>query len=304
MNHSLKIKNLKLKIIGLLIILLCSGSITEQVFAQSLLISPPKTEVSLIPGHQTEGEVHITNTSDTPLTVSLSAQDFVVKEKGIPVFNVKSDFLLASWIGITPDRLTISPQDSESIYYYIKIPQNAEPGGHYAAIVVSPLSAESSSSASIQTEVATLIEGVVPGSRITNWTTTLSSGKKWYEHGPLDLVLHTTNEGNIHTSVSGSVELRNIFGTTVHSQSISKTNIFPKTSLDQSFSMGAGFLWGPYTATVKLQNSLDNSTRVQRAVVWVVPWKLLAAAFLGLAVLISVIVLVKRKPSIPTEISN
>src|ERR1035437_10872751 len=146
----LKTENLKLKIIFVLFFTFCvlGFMFARQALAQdakrAFTLSYPTLTHQLNPGDRTEGITRITNQSSTSLTFKLSIQDYVVLDTiGTPTIlppnTLSNKYSAAAWIGVTPETFTLNPGEKQTINYYVQVPANARPGGHYAAIIYTPV---------------------------------------------------------------------------------------------------------------------------------------------------------------------
>lgn len=110
--------------------------ISHSVFA--LTVSPPVIELGGNPGQEVKSEIRLFNETDQDVTVWTSTADFKAKEgeEGEPAFyeSTQEENDLSKWIKIVPGPITIPPLSWQSIPFSVEIPDNADPGGHYAAV--------------------------------------------------------------------------------------------------------------------------------------------------------------------------
>jgi hypothetical protein len=113
-------------------------------------------------------------------------------------------------------------------------PANALPGGHYAAIVYSPDAGiiGSSTGASIQTNVGTLVYVTIPGDINQSAAIQTFSAPKFSEFGPIDFKSTIKNSSDIHIQPVGSIIVKNWFGGQTAKLALDETNIFPYTTRD------------------------------------------------------------------------
>ena len=102
-------------------------------YAHALTISPARVEISGDPGQTLRGKYLLINEQNEPKTFYSSFENFEAQgETGAPNF-VAANEGLGTWIA--SDRtVTLGPNESRELIYTIKIPENAEPGGNFAAI--------------------------------------------------------------------------------------------------------------------------------------------------------------------------
>lgn len=110
----------------------------------SLSISPLKFEFDITSSASTKEKIKVTNTWDTPITLYSSKEDFIAwDDTGTPQFvkpenQTNPEYSLSNWITIEDENITLAPKESREVYFSVKVPQNAEPGWHYAAVFFSP----------------------------------------------------------------------------------------------------------------------------------------------------------------------
>ena len=99
----------------------------------ALTISPIRLEINGNPGETVNSKITITNESEGFNTYYPSFTNFEASgETGNPSFvEAKND--LGTWI-TTDDSISLKPKESKEIQFQIKIPNDAEPGGHFASV--------------------------------------------------------------------------------------------------------------------------------------------------------------------------
>src|SRR6185312_993556 len=112
----------------------------------SVSITPPLFQLSIVPGQTCRSSVKIVNNNQIPVTYYAHAVDFAASDESgnaqyIPLVDEASDperatYSLASWIDLPMPSVTIAAGSSADIPFTVSVPSNAEPGGHYAAILV------------------------------------------------------------------------------------------------------------------------------------------------------------------------
>ena len=194
------------------------------VFAQSQSISvtPPLFQLSIKPGDVWQSTVRVVNTNNFPLTVFADVVNFVPEGEGglgkfMPVLNkdeIKAT--LAEWIDIAQGPYTIPEGRTQEISFFVDIPQDASPGGHFAAILVStePPKSDTGPLALVTTQtVATLfftrIEGdVIEKASIREFSVVDRS----IELPVAEFSLRVENKGNVHIQPRGNIIITNMWG--------------------------------------------------------------------------------------------
>jgi hypothetical protein len=141
-----------------------SGVLLSGPFSASALsITPPRVELKGNPGETVIQDMTLTNdTKSTQIYYSSFANFEAQGETGNPAF-VESKEDLGSWMN-TEESVALKAGQSIIVPVTIKIPSNAEPGGHFAAVFwgTTP-NATSGSAVSIGAKVGMLVLLSVPG---------------------------------------------------------------------------------------------------------------------------------------------
>ncbi|MDD4476861.1 MAG: hypothetical protein PHY40_01745 [Patescibacteria group bacterium] len=188
----------------------------------SLTVTPPLFQVVLEPGEEWASKLKIVNTNGYDLTVYAVAMDFSADGedghgKFTPVIKDKNDSeSLAGWINVSKKPIFIPAEKSAELPFAVKIPDNVQPGGHYAAILVGTAPTDGNvngSAIKISTMVSSLffvkIKGdVLEKGRIREFKTE----KYFYQEPNAIFDLRFENEGNVHLQPKGDVVIYNMWG--------------------------------------------------------------------------------------------
>ncbi len=280
--------------------------------ADALTVSPVKLELRGDPGATVGSSFRLINEQDSETTFYVSFANFEAQgEDGTPSF-VESGTDLATWIRLIPAELnsvTLAPGASQDIYFEVNIPEDATPGGHFAAIFwgTSPESAGESMDLGLGAKVGILtflsVNGQVDeeGGLIEFG---LAEDKKVYNTLPVDFYYRFQNDGGDRVVPQGMISIKNIFGveTDEVSANLSESNVLPlsvrrfEVSWGESLTEEAQTFWdrveaqwdqfafGPYKAEITLTYGTEQSTVVSELRFWAFPWQLLLV--LGLSLLL------------------
>ncbi|MEM2947064.1 MAG: hypothetical protein QXN96_02360 [Candidatus Bathyarchaeia archaeon] len=277
--------------------------------ASALTISPPLMEFDARPGDALVDVVKLYNETNEPLTLTASVQNFkALGETGTPEFlPVEEKVGLASWIKLDETEVTLAPQERKSVLFTINVPGDAEPGGHFAGILWSAgtptAAAPGEAAVGIVAKTGTLILVRVAGEvneagRIVEFSTDKTS----YNYLPVNFTVRFENTGNVHLKPTGTIEIRNMWGTKVAQMAVNENlaNVLPKsirrfeaTWQKEALPLGASEwqkerqngAWGKYTAVVTLSYGIDGSVVQAKTSFWVFPWRV-ALFYLVLLVII------------------
>ncbi|HUO50797.1 MAG TPA: hypothetical protein VMU25_04515 [Candidatus Paceibacterota bacterium] len=280
--------------------------------ALSVSITPPLFQLAISPGESWSSSIKVINNNDSAVTYYAQAMDFEADgETGnpslIPVIaeatsTDKSSYSLASWITLSGGPVTIAPGQAGEVPFTISVPPNAEPGGHYAAILVGtqPTSApETGTRVNVSSYVSSLllvqIKGdVIEKGRIREFSTSQSL----YQSPSAEFVLRFENTGNTHVKPMGEVTIYNMWGKERGKIAINQDdgnfgNVLPKSIRRFEFSWSGDenpFDIGLYSAVATLSYGENEKQNVSATTYfWVVPIVPVSIALAILAFLIFLI---------------
>jgi hypothetical protein len=291
----------------LLTIVSISGIAFAQEVQRTYTVINPQIEVKLNPGGRSEGTTELVNDTNAPLTFNLTVRDYVVNDtNGTPTFlpagTFNNKYSAASWIAIDPGTITLTPHQVQKINYYIQVPANARPGGHYAGIVYAPATkTEQKTGGIINTQIGSLFYVTVNGPITENSIVSKFFANSFQEYGPVKVLTQIENLGDLHITPKASITVSGLFFNST--QNLPTHNIFPETTRDFQNSIGQTFMIGRYKATLMGSYGVNNNMPLVAGIYfWVFPWKLaLVIVLIIVAIVLAVLYLRKRKKNGPTE---
>jgi len=260
----------------------------------TLSVTPPLFQLNIGPGEFWASSVKTINTNPYELTLYASVMNFEAQgETGqgkiTPIIEEDpeaSGNSLAHWIEISKDPIIVPRETSVEIPFSVRIPQNAPPGGHYAAILVGtrPLDdgVEGSSVIKVSSLVSSLLFVSVRGEVIEEGNIReFLTDKTFYQEPDVTFTLRFENEGNVHLKPQGDITIYNMWGKERGKLPINhKTNfgnVLPKST--RKFILewrgeGNFFEAGRYKAVTVLTFGKEARQNVSRTTYfWVVPLK-------------------------------
>lgn len=275
------------------------------VFAQedklSLTITPPLFQPTIAPGTDWTTTLRIVNTNPYRVNVHARVVSFMPDgETGNPSFAHINENLvpnpseLAGWIEIPKGDLTIAPGASYELPFTIKVPPDAAPGGHYAAILVGtrPPEKVEGGGAAVGTLLSALIFLRVPGDIIEDGAIRDFYPKHLVVTAPEQtFTLRFENRGNTHLVPQGEIVIKNMWGKErgriVVNEKSSFGNVLPRTTRKFVFiwkGEPSAFDIGRYHAEAVLAFGVEAKQSAVRSVYfWIIPWKPVTAMAVGLA---------------------
>lgn len=268
---------------------------------QVMSVTPPLFQLSINPGDIWQSSVKVVNGNPYPLTVYAELFNFkAVGEAGqgrfIPLGEAGGDnATLAEWITLPSGPYVIPPEQTADVSFFVEVPENASPGGHYAAIQISTEPPKNTN------ELAVLTSQVVTSLLFMRVEGDMHEAATIREFRALDAFLDVPdatfslrfeNKGNVHLQPKGDIQITNMWGTERGTIPVNYQthygNVLPGTIRDFNFSWKSEFKMtdiGRYKAIATLgygENEIKNVTAV--AYFWVIPikWTLIVLTILGI----------------------
>lgn len=226
----LKAKSDKFILFILIVIFFTLGY--SETFA--LTLSPVRLEIGGDPGQELIEEMTLMNDTGSIQTFYSSFANFEAQgETGNPAF-VESRDDLDKWME-TEESVTLEPGTSLIVPIKIKIPNDADPGGHFAAVFWGTTPGQADGSVlSIGAKVGMLVLLSVSGDikeegGLLGFSTV--GNKFWYNTLPVSFIYRFQNNGSDRIKPMGQAKIRNTFFIRVDSidPNISQGNILPSS---------------------------------------------------------------------------
>lgn len=274
--------------------------------SQELQVSPARHNLEVNPGETVSLDFKFYNLGDKTISGIIKASDFIVTDNsGTPQIldqtltgdAVMPRFSGAAWVTLPFDRISIAASDQAPVRLTINIPSDARPGGRYVAVYFEPSTTNQVDTNTINDNTAAIISQRIAGLiylRVKgpiNEKAMISRlfGPSFLEYGPITVETEILNRGDYHIRPRGSVSLKNLFSSTTDQKPIDEVNIFPDSSRSYKYSLGTKWMFGRYSVNIAAAYG-DGGQIIQRSVdVWVFPWKIALAIFLGLIILLIVL---------------
>ncbi len=230
-----------------------------------LAVSPHTFEIDFFPGESITKEIKITNKSEAAFPMLVRVVNFTASdETGSTSFDeVSEDPSISSrkWFEIENPNFILDAGETEKVNFTISVPENAEPGGHYAVMFFEPqlpsfyfeedkprvvpvigvLFLSSVKTFTLEPEVKEKLEVVefaVPKEErlvaLENLTSAFIGGivqaaseVTITKKSPSNFILRIQNNDIYHIKPFGKVLILNIFGKKVGEAEVPKTTILP-----------------------------------------------------------------------------
>ena len=301
-------------IIGLLAILFGYAiNKAQAVDRLALTITPPLFQMAIGPGEIWQSSLKIVNTNPYDLVVYASTMNFEAGgEEGqgrfVPVLaNDAASHSLAKWIEITPEPIFLPRGKSADIPFTVRIPQDAEAGGHYAAILVGTRPGNENANGAnilVSSQVSSLFLARINGDiREEGHIREFRTNRTVYEKPDIDFILRFENTGNVHLQPQGEIAIFNMWGGEMGKITINEKsdfgNVLPRSIRKFVFNWqrSLNFLeMGRYKAVAAISYGKEERQNISRAVYfWILPIKPLIGAAISFLIFILIIVFLIRR---------
>lgn len=284
---------------------------TNEIYAGSAIqLTPTSLEFDLELGETLiSQDFNLFNPSneDTQLMTIKIADFFVDDETGS--YRILQEphprYSLSQWLSVEPQEVTLEPLEIQNLTITMRAPQSAEPGGHYAMLIIE--SRESDSTRDPEGVLVQPVGGVaapllatVPGDM--SWKGRLLEflPVSFKNTGPVDFMLRFQNQGTVHYKPRGKIEIFDFLDNKVGETQIQPTRVFPQTIRRLETTWDRYLLIGKYhaRATVNFGEPGNEEMATAEITFWAFPYK---AAAVILVTTIIVILVTKLKKQTEEE---
>ncbi len=288
-------------------VFLLPSSVSRAQEAQIMSVTPPLFQLSVVPGGIWQSSIKVVNSNPYPLTVYAEVVNFeALGEFGqgrfTPLIGQEKDgSMLASWINIPVGPHVIPNEQSKEISFFVEVPKDASPGGHYAAVLITTQPPENSKErVAVRTSQAVTslffarVEGDIDERGTIREFTTANS---FLQRPEAEFSLRFENQGNVHLQPKGNIIITNMWGTErgmipINSQT-HFGNVLPKSIRNFEFTWKSDYKVtdvGRYKAIVTLAYGEDGIKSASAITYfWVIPVK---ATLITLLILFTCIALI------------
>jgi len=242
-----------------------------------LRLSPPTFEISANPGDTIKNVIRVQNISEKNIRVVVDKRNFtaVGEEGSVGLTEEETSFSLASWMTPGWPEFDLPAKSNISFPFEIRIPLNAEPGGHFGSLIFKICGLlPGQAGAGVSQELGALILLQIAGK--TKEEATLESfqvKRSLWEYGPVEFEARVKNEGNVHLKPHGSLSITNVFGKQVANIPIEGRNVLPGAIRKIPFSWDRKNLFGHYVATLSLGYGDKGKALITTTSFWGFPYR-------------------------------
>jgi len=257
-------------------------------------VSPPTFEITGNPGDTITNVIRVENMGTSNLKLAVDRRNFTAigEDGAVGLTEEENGFSLSSWLSVEPTSTSINAKSTKNFKYTIKVPLNAEPGGHFGSIIFRTIPEEKleGSGASLAQEVGSLILLKIAGS--TQEEAKIDSfkpAKDFFEYGPVTLEARVSNMGNVHVRPRGTITISNLFGQKVATLSLDSKNVLPGAIRKLDTVWDTKWRLGRYTATLVMVYGADQTQRASITNFVVLPYKIVIIVVVILLIVLKVL---------------
>ena len=264
----------------------------------SLSVTPPLFQITIQPGTDWASSIKAINPNPYEIVVRAEAVNFTAEGEGghgrfVPIRDVPDENTLAGWIDIGAGDIVIPPEKTVDVPFTIRVPENASPGGHYAAVFIGtrppqaslapggpPQESGAGPAIRVSSSVTSLIFVRIPGNVVEAGSIIdFVSENLFYQKPDVTFNLRFENTGNVHLRPQGDITIYTMWGRERGKIFINEKtefgNVLPESVRKFNFQWKGEesiFDAGRYRAVATLTYGVENRQNVSRETIfWVVP---------------------------------
>lgn len=273
--------------------------------ANTLKISPIRTDIQVKPGDKTTVNVTVTNLTGSDITLAAIENDFIQgDENGTPSLILDANQYAPTHSlkrFMTPlSNVKLAAHEAKTVGVVITVPKDAQAGGYFGALRFAPTSPDGGGQVNLSASVASLILLTVPGPvteqlNLTQFTLQQGSkaGTDFRTPNDLKVVFRFENKGNIQEGPFGKISVRQGDKVVYDYDFNNKTPrdvILPDGARKWEVPLKNIGDFGYYTVNATFTyGSKNQSIDIERSF-WVIPTAYIIAAIVAIVVIIGLIV--------------
>lgn len=263
-------------------------------------ITPVTFNLTANAGDTLKEVIKVRNDATTAQQIAISTENFtaVGEDGGVGLTEQETSYSLADWVSFEKTNFTLKSGEEVQVNFLIRVPFNAEPGGHYASVYahVSPAGVEGTSGSSIGQKIGSLVLLRVAGDVKEQASVASFSVDKINLGKSVTFSIRAKNEGSVHIRPAGFVAITDLFGKKVADAQVKDQNVFPGAIRHLTAEWkNPSILPMRYTANVLMYYGQNNQQLTASMTFWIVPWRMLGIVGGSLLVLLVLLFLGRRR---------
>lgn len=284
-----------------------SGETNAQSTANTLKVTPIRSDIQIMPGERQVVSITVSNLTDSEITVKAITNDFIAspKEDGSPSLILdENEFApthsLKRYLKAIPD-FNIPANKGVTIDVIITVPVEAQAGGYYGAIRFAPTTPDSGGQVNLSASVASLVLLTVPGDAVEKLALTDfqirqgdKSGTDFRTANDLKAFIRFQNQGNLQLGPFGKISVTQ--GDKVVYQADFNTEnprdlVLPDSARRWEIPLKEIGEFGHYTVNATFTYGSKNQTIEVKQSFWVIPQYMIIIAIVLVVLLLAGIAL-------------
>lgn len=293
--------------------------------ANTLKVSPVRSDVEVKPGESKTVKVLVTNLTDQEVSVKPTVNDFVAgDERGAPALVLDADKFAPSHSlkrFMSPiESITIPAKKSVAVEATINVPKTAKAGGYFGAVRFAPTTPDSGGQVNLSASVASIILATVPGDMtekltLTDFDINQGENKRTFFTNSKDIAaafrFYSTSSVQVAPFGKVSVQKGNeVVYAADFNANTPREMVLPDSARRWDVPLKNVDEFGKYTVSATFTYGAKNQTIDVSKTFWVVPTNILIMFIVGAVLLVGIIGLViwlivrARKKSKPSKSVN
>jgi len=273
--------------------------------ANTLKVSPVRSDISVKPGESKTVEVTVTNLTKADISIQPYENDFIAKgEDGTPAL-ILNDNQYAPTHSLKRFMLplggfTVPAGKAKAVKVTISVPPTAQPGGYFGAIRFAPASPADGGQVNLNASVASLMLLTVQGPmteklNVTDYSVQQNGKSGTYFQNPNNLAFsfRFEDKGSVQEAPFGNISVKNgdkvIYSHEFNNKSPREV-VLPDSARRWTVPLKDIGTFGYYTVEGTLTYGSKNETVNISQSFWVIPFAVIIGGIVGLLALIGLIV--------------
>lgn len=292
-------------LVGVIATTVTSAQENNAVTANSLKVSPLRTDVSMDPGETKTVKITVSNPTGSAVSVRPAQNDFVADgEDGTPALILEEAEYAPSHSlkrFLQPlESFTLEGGESKTIEATIAVPENAEPGGYFGAVRFMPTSPDGGGQVNLSASVASLIllrvNGDAPEKLSLTDFTVQQNGRSatFFTTGDnMSVSVRFKNDGDVQAGPFGNLSVSrsdDIVYQTEFNNKDQRDMVLPDSARRWNVPVQAVSGFGKYTVSAVFTYGSNNQTIETTKSFWVIPVPIIISAIATIVLVIGAIV--------------
>lgn len=275
--------------------------------ANTLKVSPVRTDIKINPGESKTVQTTVTNLTKAPITISPIENDFVAgDENGTPALVLDANQYAPTHslkrFMVPLSNITIPAGQAKTVNVTINVPKDAQAGGYFGALRFAPATLDGSQQVNLSASVASIILLTVPGPtteklNLTNFDIQQDgkTGTSFRSSNGLQMLVRFKNSGNIQEGPFGQIAVKQgdkVVYTYQFNQSDPRDMILPDSARRWTVPLEKIGSFGEYTVVGTFSYGNSNETIQVTKTFWVIPWGVIIGTVVGVLVLLALIAVI------------